>query len=942
MQFTMDSVDLGIVVFYLIAILLIGLWAGSGTKDLKDYAIAGKIYGVPMLLMTIMATNVDSTSLMGVSSKIYKHGIIHLMVFLGGITGYALGAIWIFPKFDKRFDGMISACDIVKKYYSGAAEKVAAVVAFFRSIGEVGIQMIAIGEVTSVLCGIPYIWGVIFGGGVAVVYSSIGGIKAVTVTDAIQFILLISVLPIIASISLYNISFGDVVQKMPDTHFQITGHSEFLPYCYRFAYLSLLLFLFSPSMVQRYLMAQDKRQLSKVFFYRIIAKSFTIVMILCMTFGVMVQFSGEIQENRIPLIAINNLLPIGLKGIAVVAVLSIVMSTIDSELNTGGITLVHNFIRAFFRGGKIPNELRLVKVCALFTGVLAVIFATGRSDIFETGALVGASWSVTMGVPIMLVVLGLRTFNGMFWVNLLTCFCTVVFNKYALGMHVFGKDMFLTIFAASVLGIFTCLVSIAIYNKGEMWDDSVFDEDHDERDRVTRPVRWAENLRRYSPSNFLNTLRKSLSSSRDDSLMVASFICIMYAVPFFMWDYKNPSLYPEVIVFRWISAAMASVIFFKSYWPASIKKYFALYWYTTLFFSLSFTSAYMMVNEFHNHFWMTNAAFCIMILAMVVDWSMFVGFTVVGGILALLVSNMRYSLISSASTDVYTDFDTMYYTFYVLAMSIIIGVVFARGRQKEMAARIEEQDFFSSSMAHEAQSPTANMSMSILSLIDVIKRHERNEGNDVVIRISKNHADYYRNRVKDCSALATNAPQELRCTLLSTMKDVPQSVKYAFSVRELIEESLSDLPFGDHHKCRFLFQGGEDFLVFTARPFLKNVFYNIYRNAISHAFEEGKDQFMAVRIEGHKVYFADNGRGISPANLPHIFERFYTASESGTGIGLSFCDHVMHDLGGYIECKSWEGIGTEFILSFPEIDKKLLQKKKEDSIVQPPMMRKVV
>jgi signal transduction histidine kinase len=69
------------------------------------------------------------------------------------------------------------------------------------------------------------------------------------------------------------------------------------------------------------------------------------------------------------------------------------------------------------------------------------------------------------------------------------------------------------------------------------------------------------------------------------------------------------------------------------------------------------------------------------------------------------------------------------------------------------------------------------------------------------------------------------------------------------------------------------------------------------------------DDFIQVEIE-------DNGRGIAPKDLPHIFDRFYRADASrnsltgGSGIGLSIVRKVIEDHGGRIWATSKEGTGT--------------------------------
>lgn len=61
----------------------------------------------------------------------------------------------------------------------------------------------------------------------------------------------------------------------------------------------------------------------------------------------------------------------------------------------------------------------------------------------------------------------------------------------------------------------------------------------------------------------------------------------------------------------------------------------------------------------------------------------------------------------------------------------------------------------------------------------------------------------------------------------------------------------------------------------------------------------------------------DNGIGISEANLPKIFNPFFTTKENGTGLGLSICLDVVERHGGFVRVESREGFGTRFILKLP-------------------------
>lgn len=67
------------------------------------------------------------------------------------------------------------------------------------------------------------------------------------------------------------------------------------------------------------------------------------------------------------------------------------------------------------------------------------------------------------------------------------------------------------------------------------------------------------------------------------------------------------------------------------------------------------------------------------------------------------------------------------------------------------------------------------------------------------------------------------------------------------------------------------------------------------------------------------AYFKDTSAGICKKSLPFLFDEFFSMTENGTGVGLTFCKLVMRELGGNITVDSVEGEYTTFIMSFPKL-----------------------
>lgn len=105
---------------------------------------------------------------------------------------------------------------------------------------------------------------------------------------------------------------------------------------------------------------------------------------------------------------------------------------------------------------------------------------------------------------------------------------------------------------------------------------------------------------------------------------------------------------------------------------------------------------------------------------------------------------------------------------------------------------------------------------------------------------------------------------------------------------------------------------------------LEQVLNNLLDNAIKYTGEGGRIAVRATRGNGAvEVRVEDTGSGIPPADLPHIFERFYRADKSrtreqgGTGLGLSIVKHIVQSHGGTVTAESTYGEGTTISFRLP-------------------------
>ena len=110
----------------------------------------------------------------------------------------------------------------------------------------------------------------------------------------------------------------------------------------------------------------------------------------------------------------------------------------------------------------------------------------------------------------------------------------------------------------------------------------------------------------------------------------------------------------------------------------------------------------------------------------------------------------------------------------------------------------------------------------------------------------------------------------------------------------------------------FTFKGDENWCA--------QAFENIIKNCLEHTQNGGEIEITASKNPIYnEIIISDNGCGIPPEELPHIFERFYhgkNSAKDSVGIGLAFSKAVINSLGGFIEAQSEVGRGTKFIIRF--------------------------
>jgi two-component system phosphate regulon sensor histidine kinase PhoR len=105
---------------------------------------------------------------------------------------------------------------------------------------------------------------------------------------------------------------------------------------------------------------------------------------------------------------------------------------------------------------------------------------------------------------------------------------------------------------------------------------------------------------------------------------------------------------------------------------------------------------------------------------------------------------------------------------------------------------------------------------------------------------------------------------------------------------------------------------------------LEQILFNLLENAVAYSNPPRRVVLSANVVDGlMEIRVADNGIGIPPSDLPHVFERFYRVdkararSSGGTGLGLAIVKHIVQSHGGTVHAESELGKGTTIVIRLP-------------------------
>ncbi|MDR2416884.1 MAG: sodium:solute symporter family protein [Holosporales bacterium] len=399
------DIDTIIVGLYLATTLIIGVWSGRKIDTFRSYAINDRNTSTLGLCLTIAATYIGGGSTIGMADKAFSSGIVFPVIYLIGSLNLLFIGLLIAPKMEEYLDKAQTPGGLAGLFWGHPGEFIVGIVGLFYSLGRAAAQISAMGLIFQELLGISFEFGTCIGFGILIVYSSFGGIRAVVVTDAVQYALMAVLIPLITYFSLKHAGgMETILASVPADHLTLAPMRE-QPMRYIPILMSFLLFFLSPVWMQRLLMGRDVRQIKKSFCISTLVTSGVFICSAIVGLSALVINSNISSQLAMPYM-IQTVMPVGLKGLMIAGLLAVIMSTADSHLNVAGIIAVGDLIRSYCGNLDERQMIRYSQYATLIFGVLALLVALRFKSIIDILLHSNGFWCGTVLVPLSVRLLG--------------------------------------------------------------------------------------------------------------------------------------------------------------------------------------------------------------------------------------------------------------------------------------------------------------------------------------------------------------------------------------------------------------------------------------------------------------------------------------------------------------------------------------------------------
>lgn len=406
-----EALLLAFVIVYLIVTVLVGLWASRKVSSSGDFMLAGRSLPIVLSTSALFATWFGSETVFGASSQFLEGG---LFAVIEDPFGASLCLLLFGIFFARKLYNMnlVTLGDFFKVRYGKRTEIIASAFLIPTYFGYIAAQLVALGLILNVVADIPVINAIIISSVIVTLYTFIGGMWAISITDFFQSIIIIIGLLVLAySLSQQAGGVSTVLSEVPEKDLKFFPDFNPIAIITWLAAWSVLGLGSIPSQdVFQRTMSSGSASIAVRSCYYAAGLYLTVAMLpLFISLCVKHLYPGEIGTDTqltLPNMVLQHTsIPVQILFFG--SLLSAVMSTTSASILAPASLFSENIIKPLMR--KKPTDkqlLMLTRLSVVFFSIAATVIACLNSNIFELVGVASVLSLVSLFIPMVF---------GMYW-----------------------------------------------------------------------------------------------------------------------------------------------------------------------------------------------------------------------------------------------------------------------------------------------------------------------------------------------------------------------------------------------------------------------------------------------------------------------------------------------------------------------------------------------
>lgn len=460
----MSILDYIVMIVFTLVIVAAGLSFGKSGSNMKSYFAAGGAVPWQISSLSLFMSFFSAGTFVVWGSIAYKHGMVAIAIqMMMCIAGIIVG-LFIAPAWQKSKS--LTAAEFVTKRLGKSSQKFYSYIILFISLAYTGAFLYPVAKIINVSTGFSIEACIILLGILIIIYTVVGGLWAVMITDVLQFIVLTAAVIIVVPLALDKVGGVDrFLNEMPATFFNITNTEYNWLFLLAFGIYNGIFIGGNWAYVQRYTSVDSPRSARKVgfLFAALYLVSPFIWMLPPMLYRLVNPALTGLENEGAYLMMCKTVLPKGMIGLMLGGMLFATGSSVNTTLNLAAAVFTNDLYKNFRPSASSGTLMLVAKISTAVFGVLTILVALMvplAGGIVEVVLTVGAVTGCSLyGPPIWALFSKRHSGQSIVW-------CTILglgFNLYLKFIHPMFTGVSLSRAQEMLAGALIPLALLALY-----------------------------------------------------------------------------------------------------------------------------------------------------------------------------------------------------------------------------------------------------------------------------------------------------------------------------------------------------------------------------------------------------------------------------------------------------------------------------------------------